>query len=205
MSRLQTFKDGKWIDYQIIQSIGPSDQPAIKAVKDAEYTAQTLDIASVDGEKSKGKIHFEGLKLKAFLTWITRAPTPTPTPTLILTPTPVLLPDLTVTNAVVDKWNNANKAVKATFTIKNIGKFKTLVPFEFTERSGGAAQQQPSSTCKLSPLTELDPGESCDVVHVFVYQTTGAKVLQLTVDPQETITEIFETNNIKSKNFTVTN
>lgn len=206
VSRLQTLKDGQWTDYQIIQSIGPSDQPAIQAAKDTEFTSSVLDIDSIVSERSKGKIHFDGLKLKAFLSWITRAPTPTPTPTLTPTPTPVLLPDLTITGVgEIVKWDNADKAVKATFTIKNIGKVKTLAPFEFTEKSGGTAQQQPSSTCKLSPLTELDPGESCDVVHVFVYQTTGTKVLQLTVDPQNTISEIFETNNIRSKNFTVTN
>lgn len=205
VQRLQTFRDGQWTDFQIKTSLGPAETFVIKAAKDTEFTAETLDIASASNEKIKGKIHFEGLKLSAFLNWITRAPTPTPTPTLTPTPTPILTPDLAITNHKVEKWDKAGKSVKATFTIKNNGTASTKVLYNFTERSGGEALELPASTCKVNQSTVLPAGKTCDVVHVFTYPTTGAKVLTLTVDPQDEIQEIFESNNVRSANFTVTN
>lgn len=204
VSRVQTYKDGKWIEYVASSTRGPAIEYLIWAAKDTPYTASTLDIKSVPNAQPKGKIHFDGVRIQAFLNWITRAPTPTLTPTLTPSPTPAQLPDLTIVSAKVEKWDKAAKSVKATFTIKNNGTASTRALYNFTERSGGSAIELPASTCKVDQSTILAAGKSCDVIHVFTYDTTGTKVLTLTVDPQNEIQEIFESNNVRSANFTVT-
>lgn len=210
VSGVRTFKDGQWTDYQVKSYLGPIEEFAIKAAKEAEFSAQIIDIVSLDNEKSKGKIHFDGLKLKAFLNWITRAPTPTltptPTPTLTPTPTPtpVPAPDLTFTSHTPQDGSNVTKPVLVKFTLRNSGTQATKAYFVLRDRSGGTATVHNSNTC-VNATTNLNPGGSCIVAYSITFSTKGTKIVTIEADPGSLVTESRENNNIDSTAFNVTN
>lgn len=122
---------------------------------------------------------------------------PTPTPTV------AALPDL-VPGPMMAKPNPAiiGMPVLLSFQMYNIGlSLASPAQYSYTNQAGGFSKIDSSNTCNAS--TSLKPKESCVSAYLFTFSSSGTKVLDIKLDPDNLVTESNETNNKFSFTLTV--
>jgi len=103
--------------------------------------------------------------------------------------------DLTVAGAIAVSPASAlvGQSVNVKFTVKNQGNASGSGVYSYTNQSGGTSSIASDNTCTGS--TVLAPGATCISSYNFTFPTSGAKKMEIFVDPQNKVAESNENNN----------